>query len=343
MQSTNEELEASKEELQSLNEELHTVNSELNDKVEALDRANVDLQNLFANTQIATVFLDRQLVIRSFTPSLKEIFNVLPSDRGRPITDLTGRLSLTDLAEDVRRVIAAGKEQERHLADADDKAHFLVRLAPYRDADQRPKGVVVTFADVTSAREAETTGRRLIDELNHRVKNMLTVVIGMLEQTLKTAEPANFRDVFLGRLHAMSRSYELLSHERWGAVSVGELIGQELRPFGMERVACVGPELRVPPRQPLALGMVLHELATNAAKYGALSQATGTIRVEWGQDGDEVQLGWTERGGPAVAPPTRRGLGLKLIERETAGGLGGTAATRFDNDGLSVTIVFKIK
>lgn len=340
LQSTNEELEASKEELQSLNEELHTLNAELSDKVEALDRANVDLQNLFANTQIATVFLDQDLIIRSFTPSLKEVFNVLPSDRGRPLSDLNGRLSSAKLAENVRRVIEDGKELERQLVSTDERAHFLVRFAPYRDADQRPQGVVVTFADVTSAREAEATGRRLIDELNHRVKNMLTVVIGLLEQTLKTADSATFRDVFLGRLHAMSRSYELLSHEKWGAVSIGELIRQEMTPFGMDRVECDGPVVRVQPRQALALGMVLHELATNAAKYGALSNANGRVFVTWEAADDRISLHWEERDGPEVAAPSRRGLGLKLVERETAAGLGGKAAVQFETCGLKVGLLF---
>ncbi|WP_245159318.1 CheR family methyltransferase [Brevundimonas intermedia] len=341
LQSTNEELEASKEELQSLNEELHTVNAELHDKVEALDRANVDLQNLFANTQIATVFLDRDLVIRSFTPTLKEVFNVLPSDRGRPITDLTGRLSLIDLAEDVRQVIRDGRELERQLVATDESAYFLVRLAPYRDVDQRPHGVVVTFSDITTAREAEATGRRMIDELNHRVKNMLTVVICILEQTLKTSDAAVFRDVFLGRLHAMSRSYELLSHEAWSDVSIGELVRQEMEPFGLNRVECDGPVVRVQPRMALALGMILHELATNAAKYGALSDAKGRVFVTWTLANDQVRLHWEERDGPQVAVPSRRGLGLKLVERETASALGGKAKVSFESLGLQVSLLFK--
>jgi two-component system CheB/CheR fusion protein len=341
LQSTNEELEASKEELQSLNEELHTVNAELHDKVEALDRANVDLQNLFANTQIATVFLDRDLVIRSFTPTLKEVFNVLPSDRGRPITDLTGRLSLSELAEDVRQVMKEGRELERQFLATDESAYFLVRLAPYRDVDQRPQGVVVTFADITTAREAEATGRRMIDELNHRVKNMLTVVIGILEQTLKASDPAVFRDVFLGRLHAMSRSYELLSQEAWSDVSIGELVRQEMEPFGMDRVECDGPVVRVQPRMALALGMILHELATNAAKYGALSDPEGRVFVTWTLADDQVSLHWEERDGPPVAMPSRRGLGLKLVERETSAGLGGQAKVAFESQGLQVSLLFE--
>jgi two-component system, chemotaxis family, CheB/CheR fusion protein len=342
LQSTNEELEASKEELQSLNEELHTVNSELNDKVEALDRTNADLQNLFESTRIGTIFLDHRLVIRSFTPSVKEVFNILPSDRGRPITDLSSRLSMPTMAEDVRTVLADEREVERHVVTKAGDAHFLVRLAPYRDGDRKTEGVVVTFADITAIAEAEAAHRTLIDELNHRVKNMLTVVIGMLEQTLKTAAPDTFREVFLGRLHAMARSYELLTHEKWGDVLIGAQIRQELSPFGMERVECDGPDIRLKPRQALALGMVLHELATNAAKYGALSAADGRVHVDWRQTGEKVELHWAERDGPEIAKPSRRGLGLKLVERETASGLGGAASLDFAPNGLTVSLDFKV-
>src|SRR5262249_39847489 len=92
LQSTNEELETSKEELQSVNEELQTVNNELSSKIDELDRANSDLNNLFQSTQIATIFLDRNLVIRSFTPAITKLFNLIPSDRGRPLTDIVGRI-----------------------------------------------------------------------------------------------------------------------------------------------------------------------------------------------------------------------------------------------------------
>src|SRR5687767_14251685 len=102
LQSTNEELETSKEELQSVNEELNTVNNELASKVDELDRSNADLRNLFESTQIATVFLDRHLIIRSFTPAVTAIFNLIPTDRGRPILDIAHQLEDVDLAHDVR-------------------------------------------------------------------------------------------------------------------------------------------------------------------------------------------------------------------------------------------------
>ncbi|PLR27947.1 chemotaxis protein CheR [Caulobacter zeae] len=149
-QSSNEELEASKEELQSLNEELQTVNLELNAKVEALDEAHADLQNLFESSQIATVFLGEGMVIRSFTPAMAQLFNILPTDKGRPITDLTSRVALPTLAADVTAVFADARVIERRVRDEEQDADYLMRLAPYRNQLQRPSGVVATFLDVRS-------------------------------------------------------------------------------------------------------------------------------------------------------------------------------------------------
>jgi two-component system CheB/CheR fusion protein len=344
LQSTNEELEASKEELQSLNEELHTVNSELNGKIEALDSASSDLQNLFESTQIATVFLDRQLVIRSFTPAVSTVFNILPGDKGRPLTDLSSRLSFATLSDDVRHVFSTGQSVERQIAHAEKDVHFLVRLVPYTNSDLHIEGVVVTFVDVTSLTRAEAHQGVLIAELNHRVKNMLTIVTAIAEQTYKsTPEPLPFKTAFLARLHAMARSYELLSRQNWTEASLKKLIGQEVAPFGDGRVLLRGPDISLRPRQALSLGMVIHELATNAAKYGALSIDTGTIDLTWSQAGDEnpIELDWHERGGPAVSNPTKRGLGLKLVDREMSYNLNGSATVDFHADGLKVGLKFQ--
>ena len=151
-QSTNEELEASKEEMQSLNEELQTVNSELQNKIDALDRANSDLHNLFESTQIATVFLDKDLVIRIFTPSVSRIFNILPSDRGRPLTDITSRFALGDLTSDVKRVVQSSEPIER-VVQGEAGTDFLIRLNPYRNSDGRSEGVVVSFIELRARAE----------------------------------------------------------------------------------------------------------------------------------------------------------------------------------------------
>ncbi len=345
LQSTNEELEASKEELQSVNEELHTVNGELHGKVEQLDRANADLTNLFESTRVATIFLDSKLIIRSFTPAVSQIFNILPGDRGRPLTDLVSRVAMPDLVDDVRAVFDTGKTVERTLDHQQGGGHYLLRLVPYLDADQKIEGVVLTLVDITSLTRAEAHQKVLIDELNHRVKNMLTVVIGVAEQTIRTSgDLKDFKSRFLDRVRAMAKSYELLSREHWTDASIVELIRPHVAPFGAERVRCDGPDIRLTPRQALSLGMVIHELATNASKYGALSAPDGVLEISWRQDespdGGEIALRWRERDGPEATAPVRPGFGLTLVEREIRQGLGGQANIAFAASGLEVDLAF---
>lgn len=343
LQSTNEELEASKEEMHSLNEEMHTVNAELSGKVDALDQANGDLQNLFESTRVATVFLDRDMVIRSFTPAVSQIFNILPTDRGRPLTDLASRISLPTLGEDVRTVFATGEMLERTIDQDRGSAYFLVRLAPYRGNGGTTDGVVVTFVDVTTLTQAEAHQRVLIAELNHRVKNMLMVVVGIAEQSYRaTPDPAQFKATFIERLMAMSRSYALLSRDNWTVSSIGELARVVFAPFGLERVYLDGPDIRLRPKRALSLGMVLHELAANAVKHGALAGETGRIVLRWHRDGSDIQMMWRESGGAGLAGPPRQGFGLRLVSRETSYGLGGRADLDFSTAGLVATLRFPV-
>ena len=155
MQSTNEELETSKEELQSVNEELQTVNFRLTDKIDELDHTNSDLRNLFDSTDIATVFLDRHLVIRSFTPAIATLYNLIPSDQGRPLTDIASQLRYPSLREDVAYVLSALEPLERRVVKGDRSAHYLLRILPYREPDSTVSGVLITFVDVTSIVQAE--------------------------------------------------------------------------------------------------------------------------------------------------------------------------------------------
>jgi len=345
LQSANEEMEASKEELQSLNEELHTVNAELQSKVEALDSANNDLQNLLESTQVATVFLDRNLVIRTFTPAVARIFSVLPGDRGRPLSDLSTRLSLPDFTEHVREVFTSGRMTERRVGE-EGAAQYLMRLIPYRDSMNRIDGVVVTFVDVTNLADAESHQRVLIAELNHRVKNMLSVVIAIAEQTHKSSpSPEAFKAAYFARLRAMARSYELLSRESWTRASIEELARQELAPFGLERISLQGPTLYLKPKAALSLGMIIHELATNAGKYGALSIEKGSVDLSWsidrGASEEKVLLEWRERGGPHADEPNIKGFGLKLVEREAVYNLNGQVHLAFESDGLLATLVLQ--
>jgi two-component system CheB/CheR fusion protein len=346
LQSSNEELETSKEEIQSVNEELHTVNTQLSMKVEELDRANSDLRNLFESTRVATIFLDRHLVIRAFTPDVAGIYNLIPSDRGRPLTDIVSRIDYDGLRENVEQVLHTLEPLERPVSRRDGTAHYLLRILPYRTPDSAIDGSLVTFVDVTQIVKGEQHQRLLVDELNHRVKNMLSVVISLATQTLKRAGTLEeFSGVFLGRVHALTAAYSLLSRENWSAVQLEEIIAEELRPFlagDRTNVVIAGLPILLDPRSALALGMAVHELATNAAKYGALSVPEGNVAVTWAverTDNDEhLLLDWVERNGPPVKEPAKRGFGTMLIERAVGHDLSGEARIEFLPEGVRALV-----
>lgn len=346
LQSTNEELETSREEIQSINEELNTVNSQLSARVEQLNRSNGDLKNLFDSTKVATVFLDPFMIIRSFTPEIARIYNLIPSDIGRPLTDIVSQLSYTTLREDVQAVLRTLQPMERRVERLDRSAHYLMRVLPYRSPDNSIDGSLITFVDVTTLVSAEQHQRLLVDELNHRVKNMLAVVMSLATNTMRRAKSLEaFHEVFLGRIHALTVAYTLLSRDAWTPVPLREVLMEELRPFLMGDQANVGlngPLVRLEPRVALALGMAIHELTTNAVKYGALSVPTGSVDIKWTIEvkGEIRQfvLTWTEHGGPAVATPDHRGFGMTLIKRAFAHDVRGHADVAFAPDGVIATL-----
>jgi two-component system, chemotaxis family, CheB/CheR fusion protein len=342
LQSTNEELQTAKEEQQSVNEELHTVNLDLHSKIEALDLANADLRNLFDSTRIATVFLDRNLVLRSFTPSLAEVFNLLPGDVGRPLTNITCELDYPELRADIEEVLQTGQPRERSVIRLNGLTHHLARIAPYRTKAGGMDGVIATFAEVTGIVRAEAHQRMLVAELNHRVKNTLAIVQGIAAASLERG-PA--RDAFVQRLRALARAHDLLARDGWTSVSFAEIMRAEAAPYfanGQDRFSLSGPDLAVSPRVAQSLGLVIHELATNATKYGALSVERGHVDVLWSltdeKDGPHLRLVWREMDGPPAATPLRRGFGSRVIEREVSAGLGGVSELQFGAEGLRAVI-----
>jgi two-component system CheB/CheR fusion protein len=317
LQSTNEELETSKEELQSVNEELQTVNSELSSKIDELDRANADLNNLFQSTGVATVFLDRNLVIRSFTPAVTTLFNLIPSDRGRPLTDIVSRFAYDGFEADMRAVLAGGAPIERSLTLADRKSHFLARVIPYRAVGGAIDGVLLTFVDVTNIVAAEEKQKVLTAELSHRVKNTLAVVSSIAERTLPDGDD---KSDLLGRLHALGHTHDLLAEAGWSEASLRDVIRGELSPHLGDSANLVvnGPPVVLKPQAALLMALVIHELATNAAKHGALSVTGGRVEVTWKIAGDSpphLELTWAEHGGPRIDGLPKRGFGTELIEQ----------------------------
>jgi two-component system CheB/CheR fusion protein len=155
----------SKEEMQSLNEELQTVNTELQAKVDELSRTSNDMKNLLDSTDIATLFLDKDLNVRRFTPQATKIIKLIPADVGRPITDLASELRYPELADDAREILRTLASAEKPIG-ARDGRWFTVRIMPYRTHDDRIDGVVITFADITAAKtlEAKLRGNQAIRE-----------------------------------------------------------------------------------------------------------------------------------------------------------------------------------
>ncbi len=168
LRSTAEELETSQEELQSLNEELQTVNQELKVKIDEISHANNDMRNLMSSTEIGTIFVDRSLRVKLFTPRIRDIFNLIPADVGRPLLDINSKLTATELGADLERVLERLNTIEREVETRDGHWH-LMRLLPYRTAEDRIDGVVVTFLDITERKNAEAELQRSREALEHRV------------------------------------------------------------------------------------------------------------------------------------------------------------------------------
>jgi two-component sensor histidine kinase len=194
---------------------------------------------------------------------------------------------------------------------------------------------------------AEAHQRTLIEELNHRVKNMLTVVNAMARQTLASnPSPEVFSEKFIRRIDALGRTHALLSREQWAAVQMADIARESLEHYMVEdkkRVILKGPPLALDPKTAVALGIVFHELATNAVKHGALSNVTGTVSVSWTFSNENiVGLQWDESGGPEVSPPSRAGFGSRLVKLELTHELHGAVELIYDRSGLKVTMEFPL-
>ncbi|RBP17519.1 phospho-acceptor domain-containing protein [Roseiarcus fermentans] len=200
-QSTNEELESSKEELQSLNEEMQTVNQEILGKVEELDRANRDLRDVFVNARIATVFLDRKLAIRSFTPPIEKLFSVISTDIGRPLTDLVTELDYPRLRNDLEKVLETGNLLEMSVRTKKDAPqYYLVRLTPSQDSGKAIDGVVATFIDAPALDQAEETIQKLYAE---RLEVVLAMAAGLAHEINQPLAAVTMSLETLRRMFAM--------------------------------------------------------------------------------------------------------------------------------------------
>ena len=241
--------------------------------------------------------------------------------------------------------------EKRYVTAAGEAVWVNLTTSLVRTAEGEPDYFVTIIEDIGLRKAAEAQQqhyqgqlRLMINELNHRVKNTLATVQSIASQTLRSEpDPRAAYHKFEARLMGLSEVHDVLTRERWHGASLQEVVDRALRPFGAANANpfhIEGPAVWLQPAAALTMALVLHELATNAVKYGALSVDAGRVELSWTFDAatDELCLRWAEAGGPVVAPPTREGFGSRLIQRGLRGELRGSASMDYRPDGLCCTM-----
>ena len=478
LKSSNEEIMSMNEEMQSANEELTTVNDELRNKVIELDAALSDLRNFTDSTNIATLFLDDDMSIRSFSPEARTYFRVVAKDRNRHLSDIAGDIHMTDLISACEQVRTSGKRIEKEMRTIDGSADLKVAINPYITADNKERGLVIVLLpvtelrqyareleevsasasrhlneieelyrvspqpmalmapdltylrvnegmaaingrsppehigktiyeivpnlteqvvdpvkevfrtgvpilarqvrgttaadaerqhhwevdwypiregdavsavglsvrDVTKYHEMEMELRRVMRELQHRVKNMLANVIALINRARR--EEGNHReilDTLVKRINALATTHTLLTTENWHSILFEDLLKPELIDvYGPDRITLRGPAVRLSAKAAVAFGMTIHELATNAAKYGALASPQGKLEVRWSKtdegEGEMLIVRWTETGGMGTEKADVDGFGTQLIDSTIRSSLLGSIEKHFDKTGFRAII-----
>jgi two-component sensor histidine kinase len=221
--------------------------------------------------------------------------------------------------------------------------YWDVQVSPIFSPDGKVSHLLSISRDITeewkaAERQRENTERQqfLVEELTHRVKNTLATVLAVANQTFKDGIHKEARERFAGRIMTLSDAYKILSEASWSSTSISRVVESALFPYrsGTGRFAISGPEFELKPQQALTLALAVNELATNAIKYGALSQPSGRVEIAWTVT-DALRFAWREAGGPAVAAPTRSGFGSRLIKNLLAKDFEGVVELRYDPEGLS--------
>jgi PAS domain S-box-containing protein len=257
------------------------------------------------------------------------------------------------LAAELRRAADHGRAANERWHLRKDGSRFWASglMMPLRDHQGRPLGFLNILRDRTEARAEQERRALLLAELNHRVKNTLATVQSVAAQTERNAAtPGAFREAFEARLMALARSHDVLIRSDWEGAPLSEVAGLALQPHqgGPCRVVVAGPAVHLAPNAVVTLSLAFHELATNAAKHGALSAPGGGVEVRWSlkrprNKAPTVEILWRERGGPAVRPPERRGFGSRLLERGLAQEFGGAVRLDFAPEGVECRISLPLR
>jgi PAS domain S-box-containing protein len=311
---------------------------------QALQESKDRLQVAFDLAQLGCWQYDPRRRVITGDAGFQEIFDVTTDEM--PVEDIKNLVHPDDaerfLAERDAAIDPAHPSRSPHeyrVQRRDGAVHWVeVRWLAYFDSHRRAQGTVVgTVHDITERKEREQRERLLMSEINHRAKNMLSVVDAIAHQTAAKT-PEDFVERFSHRIQALSANQDLLIRNAWYGVEIEDLVRAQLAPFADligSRIIEHGPKLRLNAATAQAIGLALHELTTNAGKYGSLSTERGRVDVSWGIANDTFTTSWTERDGPPVSPPQRRGFGTIVMQEMAERSVDGRVELDYAPSGLT--------
>ncbi|MBN9025491.1 MAG: PAS domain S-box protein [Rhizobiales bacterium] len=306
-------------------------------RTEALERR---LAAIIASSDDAILGTDLDMRVTSWNNGAAHLYGYSAEEvLGLPVTFLVP----ADRPDEETAIIARIREGERVEPHETKRRHKDGRLidvsltvSPIRDEHGRIVGASKIARDITERKAAERLQHVLMGELQHRVKNVLATVQAIARQTFGRAE-GGATDTFFARLTSLAHAHDLLTRENWNGAELSAVVADIIAPYRPEQFEAAGPSLRLPPRSVLTVSLAMHELATNAAKYGALSVPQGRVEVRWAlrpDDPSHFELHWRESGGPAVTPPLHKGFGTRLIQQALAAELRGEVQVIYEADGV---------
>ncbi len=317
---------------------------------QAVERSRRQLRSIIEHSPLAYIEWDADIRVRVWSKRAEQMFGWTADELlGRhygswkfvyePDADMVGEVAGRIMSGEIKHTIVHGRYHHKDGSILHVEWYCWITF----DDAGKPLAVHSLAQDITERVQAEQRQTFMMQELDHRVKNNLAAIISLADATARAASSLDeFRAAFNGRLRALARTHALLARSRWSGVRIGDLVSETLAPYSDPmgpRVDADGPNALLPPRAAAPLCMALHELATNAIKYGALTVSSGVVTVRWTISGNEdapeaLDLTWTERGGPAVEAPTRRGFGATLITDAISHELSGNAVITMDPQGL---------
>lgn len=300
------------------------------------------LAAIVATSQDAILSTDVSLRITSWNAGAESLYGYTSEEAiGKPVTLMIPEDRRNEEQEILKRIRAGERVtpfETKRLHKTGRLVDISLAVSPIIEEHGKVVGASKIARDIGDRKEAERLQRVLAEEMQHRVKNIFATVQAVARQTFnKATDPSVAMDVFEGRLFAMTRAHDLLHRDSWDGAGLAMIVERAISPYAQERFHIAGPDARLSSRVALALSMALHELATNAVKYGSLSVPKGMVSIIWQfchTKARVVELRWKERGGPLVIPPTRKGFGSKLVQKMLSAELSGDVILEFEPDGV---------